>query len=138
MRLGMPFDLDARERATRGLALLRAGYLGEPNGDVTPNPEATALLFDSLRRQIDASIAPGATIQWSFTDAEPWHLQIQNGIAAAASGAAPNPDLVFHCRFQDWLDIAAGRSTPRRALLTGKVRPTGKLRMLARPPRLFG
>ncbi|MBV9003794.1 MAG: ribonucleotide-diphosphate reductase subunit beta [Solirubrobacterales bacterium] len=137
MRLGMPFDLDARERARRGLALLRAGYLGEPDGPVTPNADATALLFDSLRRQVDASIAPDATIQWSFTDAEPWHLQIQNGDAAVASGRAPNPDLIFHCRFRDWLDIAAGRTTPWRALLTGRVRPSGKLRMLTRAPRLF-
>ncbi|MBV9424297.1 MAG: ribonucleotide-diphosphate reductase subunit beta [Solirubrobacterales bacterium] len=137
MRLGMPFDLDARERARRGLALLRAGYLGEPDGPVTPNADATALLFDSLRRQVDASIAPDATIQWSFTDAEPWHLQIQNGDAAVASGRAPNPDLIFRCRFRDWLDIAAGRTTPWRALLTGRVRPSGKLRMLTRAPRLF-
>ena len=34
------------------------------------------MLFDGLRRQIDASVAPGATIQWDFTDAEPWHLRI--------------------------------------------------------------
>ena len=34
------------------------------------------MLFDGLRRQIDASVAPGATIQWDFSDAEPWHLRI--------------------------------------------------------------
>lgn len=137
MRLGMPFDVDPRERARRGLALLRAGYLGEPNGRVQPDPEATQILFDMLRRQVDTSIAPGATVQWSFTDAEPWHLEIQNGSTAVAAGAVPDPDLKFTCRFGDWLDIAAGRTTPRRALLTGKVRPSGKLRMLARAHRLF-
>src|SRR6201986_1662057 len=51
VRLGLPFDLPAPERARRGLTLLRAGYLGEPNGPVTPNSEATAILFDGLRRQ---------------------------------------------------------------------------------------
>src|SRR5947209_18045331 len=61
MRLGLPFDLPPAERARRGLTLLRAGYLGEPNGAVKPNPEATAMLFDGLRRQIDPSVAPGAT-----------------------------------------------------------------------------
>ena len=30
------------------------------------------------------------------------------------------------------------RASPIRSLLTGKVRPTGKLRMLARAPKLFG
>src|SRR6201994_870577 len=58
MRLGLPFDLPPMERARRGLTLLRAGYLGEPNGPVTPNSEATAILFDGLRRQIDPSVAP--------------------------------------------------------------------------------
>src|SRR5579859_6945735 len=32
MRVGLPFDLPAEDRARRGLAMLRAGYLGAPNG----------------------------------------------------------------------------------------------------------
>jgi ribonucleotide reductase small subunit/SCP-2 sterol transfer family protein len=138
MRLGLPFDLPPSERARRGLTLLRAGYLGEPNGPVTPSAEATALLFDGLRRQIDASVAPGATIQWDFSDAEPWHLRIDNGSTSASPGRAQHPDLTFHCRLVDWVDIAAGRTEPWRALLQRKVRPSGSLRMLLRAPKLFG
>jgi len=138
MRLGLPFDLSPAERAHRGLTLLRAGYLGERSGPVTPNPEATAMLFDGLRRQIDPSVAPGATIQWDFSDAEPWHLRIDNGHTSAAPGKAEHPDLTFHCRLADWVDIAAGRTEPWRALVAGKVRPTGRLRMLIRAPKLFG
>jgi ribonucleotide reductase beta subunit family protein with ferritin-like domain len=138
MRLGLPFDLPPAERARRGLTLLRAGYLGEPNGRVTPNPEATAMLFDGLRRQIDPSVAPGATIQWDFSDAEPWHLRIDNGNTLASPGRVEHPDLTFHCRLADWVDIAAGRTEPWRALVAGKVRPTGRLRMLIRAPKLFG
>jgi ribonucleotide reductase beta subunit family protein with ferritin-like domain len=138
LRIGLPFDLPAQERARRGLAMLRAGYLGEPNGPVTPDPETTALLFDGLRRQIDASAAPGAKIQWEFADAEPWHVRIDNGSAAASPGRVEDPDLVFHCRFRDWLDLSAGRVEPWRAVLTGRIRPRGKLRMLVRAPRLFG
>ena len=37
MRIGLPFDIPPRERADRALTLLRSGYLGEPNGHVTPN-----------------------------------------------------------------------------------------------------
>ena len=33
------------------------------------------MLLDGLRRQIDTSVAPGTTIQWNFTDAEPWHYR---------------------------------------------------------------
>jgi hypothetical protein len=138
MRIGLPFDLPAEERARRGLTLLRAGYLGEPNGHVTPDAEATALLFDGLRRQIDPSVAPGATILWDFTDAESWHLRIANGSTAAAPGRVESPDLVFRCRFDDWLDIAAGRTEPWRALVTRKVRLRGRLRVLIRAPKLFG
>jgi hypothetical protein len=139
MRLGLPFDMPATARAERGLTLLRAGYLGEPNGAVRPSPEATAMLFDGLRRQIDPSVAPGATIQWDFTDAEPWHLRIAGSGAptAVAPGRVEGADLTFHCRLQDWVDIAAGRTEPWRALVQRKVRPTGSLRMLVRSRRLF-
>ncbi|MGZ4234424.1 MAG: ribonucleotide-diphosphate reductase subunit beta [Solirubrobacteraceae bacterium] len=137
MRIGLPFDIPPRERADRALTLLRSGYLGEPNGHVTPNAEATAMLFDGLRRQLDTSIAPGATIQWNFTDAEPWHLLIDNGATAASPGRVEAPDLTFRCSFDTWLDLASGRVEPWRVIATGRMRPTGKLRMLMRAPKLF-
>jgi putative sterol carrier protein len=90
-----------------------------------------------LRRQVDTSAAPEATIQWNFTDAEPWHLEIHDGVATAATGRVEHPDLVFRCRFQDWLDLTAGRAEPWRSALTGKVRVRGNLRMLLRAPKLF-
>jgi ribonucleotide reductase beta subunit family protein with ferritin-like domain len=137
MRIGLPFDVPPRERADRALTLLRAGYLGAPNGRVVPNAEATAMMFDSLRRQLDTSIAPGATIQWEFTDAEPWHLRVDNGSSAALPGRVEDPDLKFTCRFETWLDLAAGRIDPWRAVATGKIRPRGKVRLLVRAPKLF-
>ena len=137
MRIGLPFDIPPRERADRALTLLRSGYLGAPNGHVKPNAEATAMLFDGLRRQIDTSIAPGTTIQWNFTDAEPWHLRIDNGATAASPGRVEAPDLTFRCSFDTWLDLAAGRIDPWRAVATGRMRPTGRLRLLLRAPKLF-
>ncbi len=137
MRLGLPFDLPPLERARRGLTMLRAGYLGEPGAPVTPNPEATALLFDGLRRQINSSVAPGAKILWDFSDAEPWHLQIDNRRTSVSTGPVTDPDLTFHCRLVDWIEITSGRMEPWRALLTGKVRPSGRLRMLLKAPKLF-
>ncbi len=138
LRVGMPFDLPPEERARRGLAMLRAGYLGAPNGPVTPDPEVTRLLFDGLTRQLDTSVAPGATIQWEFSDAEPWYVRIDGDRAEAEMGHATAPDLTFSCRFGDWLDLTAGRTEPWRAALTGKIRPRGKLRLLMRAPKLFG
>jgi ribonucleotide reductase beta subunit family protein with ferritin-like domain len=138
LRTGIPFDLSGAERADRALKLLRSGYLGAPNGPVKADPEATALLFDGLRRQVNAGAAPaGATIQWDFRDAEAWHMRIDNGATEVAPGRIEHADLTFHCRFGDWVDLAAGRLDPRRALLTGRIRPSGSLRMLARAPKLF-
>lgn len=137
MRVGLPFDLPPEERARRGLALLRAGYLGESNGPARLDPAVTEILFDGLRRQIDLSAAEGATILWDFTDAEPWHLRVQGGRAAIGQGRVEDPDLRLRCRFQDWVDVTAGRTDPLRAVLTGRIRPSGRLRMLLRSPRLF-
>ncbi len=133
----MAFDIPARERAQRALTMLRAGYLGAPHERVKPNPEATRLLFDGITRQLDTSAAPGATIQWEFTDAEPWYLRVENGFTAAAPGRAPHPDLTFRCRLESWLDLTSGRSDPLRAVAAGKIRVRGKLRLLVRAPRLF-
>ena len=49
----MPMDMPPRQRAERGLAMLRAGYLGERNGPPARDPEAMAVLFDSIRRSVD-------------------------------------------------------------------------------------
>jgi hypothetical protein len=137
MRIGLPFDIAPSERARRVLTLLRAGYLGEPNGAVKPDPDATALMFDGVRRSVNAAVAPGARIQWDFSDAEPWHLDLDGGEPTVAPGRIGNADLTFHCRFADWIDLVAGRTDPWKALATGRVRPRGKLRMLARAPKLF-
>jgi len=51
-----------------------------------------------------------ATIQWDFTDAEPWHLHIDNGNTSVAPGRVPHPDLTFRAQFNDWIDLTAGES----------------------------
>jgi ribonucleotide reductase beta subunit family protein with ferritin-like domain len=137
MRVGLPFDLPYEERARRALALLRAGYLGERNGHLQASPELTGLLFDSLRRQVNTELAPGATVQWDFTDAEPWHLRIDNGATSVTQGRAEHADLIFRCRLEDWIDVTAGRARPLRSLLTGRLRPSGNIRLLMRAGKLF-
>ena len=137
MRVGLPFEVPPEERARRGLAMLRAGYLGEPNGAVKPDREATEYMFDGLRRQFNTAAVPKMTIQWDFTDAEPWQLRVENGEARIIQGRADHADLVFRSRFQDWVDVVAGRADPIRMILTGKIRPRGGIRTLLRTPKLF-
>ncbi|MGH2948488.1 MAG: ribonucleotide-diphosphate reductase subunit beta, partial [Solirubrobacteraceae bacterium] len=107
----MPMDLPPRERALRGLGMLRAGYLGERNGRPARDPEAMAMLFDSIRRGVDVRRAPDGplVLQWEFPDAEPWHVRLENGATAAAPGRAPHVDVELRCRFDDWVDVVAGR-----------------------------
>jgi ribonucleotide reductase beta subunit family protein with ferritin-like domain/putative sterol carrier protein len=136
--LPFPPDISAEERAQRAIALLHAGVLGEKNGPPSRDPEIMELLFDSVKRSIDLAHAPaGATIQWDFKDAEPWMLRIDNGSTSVEQGRAPNPDLTLACRYEDWVDIVAGREDPRLAVLKGKLRPKGSVRMLLKAPKLF-
>jgi hypothetical protein len=135
----MPMDLPPRQRAERGLNMVRAGYLGPPNGAPARDPEAMAMLFDSVRRNVDLRRAPDGpfVLQWDFADAEPWHVRIDNGATAAAPGRAPHVDLELRCRFEDWVDLVAGRLDPRRAVATGRLRPRAKPRALWRARGLF-
>jgi len=135
----MPMDMPPRARAERGLAMLRAGYLGERNGPPARDPEAMCVLFDSVRRNVDLRRAPDGpfVLQWEFPDAEPWHVRLDNGATAAVPGRAPHVDLELRCRFDDWVDLVAGRLDPRKAVATGRLRPRGTPRALWRARGLF-
>jgi len=135
-----PYDLPVEERATRALAMLRAGYLGEKNGGAARDPESMALLFDSVRRAVDPRTAPDVpmTLQWEFPDAEPWHLRLDNGSTAAAAGRAPAPDVELRVGFDDFVDVIAGRLDPKRAVATRRMRVKGSPRALWRARGVFG
>src|SRR4051794_8065904 len=134
-----PLELSAGERAEYGLSMLRAGFLGPPNGAPPRDPQAMALLFSSVARAVDHRSAPAGpfTVQWEFPDAEPWHVRVENGSAAAAPGRAPHVDLELRVGYEDWVDVVAGRLDPRRALATGKLRPRGSARALWAARGLF-
>ena len=135
-----PLEMTASERADYGLAMLQAGFIGPPNGEPPRDPQALALLMTSVARAIDTRTAPAGpfTVQWEFSDAEPWHVRVDNGSTAAAAGRAPEVDLELRCRYEDWVDVVAGRLDPRRALATGKLRPHGSPRALWSARSLFG
>jgi hypothetical protein len=134
-----PLDLAPRERAERAIALLQAGILGEKTGPPSHAPEILELYFDTMARSVDTGASPdGAlTIQWDFKDVEPWHLRIADGASSADRGRLESPDVTLRCRFEDWVDIAAGREDPRLAVARGRLLPKGKLRLLLRLRKLF-
>jgi ribonucleotide reductase beta subunit family protein with ferritin-like domain len=133
-----PVDLEPRERAERAVALLHAGILGEKIGPPSREPEVLEMYFDTVRRSVDTDASPDGpiTIQWDFKDAEPWHLRIANGATSAERGRVEDPDVSLRCRFEDWVDITAGREDPRLAIAKGKLRPKG-LRTLWRMRKVF-
>src|SRR3954469_14230643 len=88
-RFPMPMDIPPRERALRGQKLLRANLIGPGDGPVDNDPEAIAIMFDTLARQADpAPVAPGTTIAWAFDDAPPWHVVLDPRGSRAVAGAA--------------------------------------------------
>jgi Ribonucleotide reductase, small chain/SCP-2 sterol transfer family len=135
-----PFDpeMPHEERAKRQIKLLRAGVLGEPNGQPEVNHEIEEILFDvvALSARTDAVDRP-VTIQWKFKDAEPWHVQIDNGSTSSGPGLADNADVTLRTSWADWVDISIRGKDARRAMLRGKLRPSGSLRQLARMPKIF-
>jgi ribonucleotide reductase beta subunit family protein with ferritin-like domain len=139
-RFPLPLDVTPRERGVRGLLLLRAGYIGPKHNWHGPDPVATELLFDQLRRAArPEALRPGTTVQWEFGDHEPWHLVVDDGATRAIRGPAPSGPhaRLRYRRFEDWIDLTAGRTDVRRLVLGRRLRPTGDPRVLLRLPHLF-
>jgi hypothetical protein len=137
----MPLDMTPYEQGMRGLELVQAGVIaGERYGRVEPTPDHQALVFDTLRRSVnpDHGLDRPTTLQWEFSDAPPWYLQIDNGATAASEGSAAAADLTFRTRYADWVEVMGGRLDPRRAMVTGRLRPRGNVRLLMRLPNILG
>jgi hypothetical protein len=136
----LPAGLTPDEQARRGLALTQAGVFGEKNGPPRRDPETMELLFDVIRRSVNAEhgLAHPVTLQWRFPDATPWRLRIDDGSVVAEPGLDPGADVVIRCRYDDWCDVIAGRSDPRRLLVTGRLRARGRLGLMLRLPRILG
>jgi ribonucleotide reductase beta subunit family protein with ferritin-like domain len=135
----MPPGLTPLELSQRGRRLAQAGVLGVREGPSMRDPETVALLFDTVRRQVNPKhgLRRPTVIQWEFTDPDipTWHLTVENGSSAVAEGAAPSPDVRLRIAWQDFVDIIGDRLTPVRALATGRMRPRGNpfgLRLLTK------
>ena len=136
-----PFDTSRphKERAKRAITLLRAGVVGEPVDEPDASPETQALLFDVMARSAHTNALDGrpVTIQWRFTDADPWYIRLDNGSSEAVHGEAPDPSLTLEASWRDWLEVSTYGGDPRRAMLRRRVKPHGSLRLLWRMQRIF-
>jgi len=137
----LPVGLSHLEISQRGRALAKAGVIGVREGPSMRDPETVALLFDTIRRQVnpDHGLKRATTFQWEFTDPDvaTWHLVVNNGSSTVEQGEAPNPDLRLRLSYQDWIDIVGERLDPLRAVATGRLRPRGNPLAIARLGKVF-
>jgi Ribonucleotide reductase, small chain/SCP-2 sterol transfer family len=137
----LPPGLSPLEVSQRGRALAKAGVIGVREGPSDRDPETLAMLFDTIRRQVNPNhgLKRPTTFQWDFTDPDvsPWHLTVQNGTSLVEQGEAPKADLRLRLSYQDWVDIVGERLDPLRAVVTGRLRPRGNPLALARLGKVF-
>ncbi|HET7177982.1 MAG TPA: ribonucleotide-diphosphate reductase subunit beta [Solirubrobacterales bacterium] len=137
-----PFDPDASEEAVaeRQVKLLLAGVTGYVNGHrPDSSPEVQRLYFDMVARSAHARAVNGSRLvyQWRFTDADPWHLVIENGSTRAEPGEAPDAALVLEASWADWIASGKPDANPLKMMLQRRIRPRGNLRELARMRKVF-
>jgi ribonucleotide reductase beta subunit family protein with ferritin-like domain len=137
----LPPGLSPLEVSQRGRALAKAGVTGVREGPSARDPETVAMVFDTIRRQVnpDHGLARPTTFQWEFLDPDiaTWHLTVNNGSSVVEQGDALSPDLRLRLRYQDWIDIVGQRLDPLRAIATGRLRPRGNPLALARLTKVF-
>jgi hypothetical protein len=138
-----PFDPEASEEeiAERQVKLMMAGILGPPDG---PRPESTPelqrLYFDIVQRVANPNAANGSRLvyQYRFTDADPWHLVLDNGSTRAEPGEVPDPDLVLEASWADFVAVGKPEANPLKMILQRRLRPRGSIREIARMRKVFG
>jgi ribonucleotide reductase beta subunit family protein with ferritin-like domain len=137
----LPPGLEPVEISQRGRELAKAGIIGVREGPSRRDPETLALLFDTIRRQVNPKhgLKRPTTFQWEFTDPDVagWHLRVDNGSSSVHEGTAPKPDLRLRVSYQDFVDIVGERLDPLRAVATGKLRPRGNPLAMKRLTQVF-
>jgi putative sterol carrier protein len=118
--------------------MLAGNYIG-PDRPVARDDETLGVVFDAIARSADPRGVPaGTTVQWAFTDADPWHVVLENGSTRAERGAAARADVTLRMTLDDFGDVIAERADPRKLLLRRRVRVRGNPRVLLRLPKVFG
>jgi putative sterol carrier protein len=132
-------SLSHEERARNQITLLKAGILGEPNGRPSSDPDAMRVYFETVARsaRTDAVNGSGLTVQWRFSDADPWHVVVDNGQTRAEAGEAADADLTFETDWKEWIDVSMHGKSPARAVLGRRLRPKGSPLALRRFSKVF-
>jgi hypothetical protein len=83
-------------------------------------------------------IPSGTTIQWDFTDMDPWYLLIEGRThKRAIQGRVAKPTVRLKLRYDDFGALVSERVRPAALMLRGRMRPWGDPRVLLKLQRLF-
>ena len=134
----VPADLTPRETATRGPLLTQAGLLGERQASAPKDAASIELVMDTVRRQLLQTNGTRLTVQFAFTDVEPWVLRLQPGGPSVERGRAAKADVTLRASWDDWLDVAGGRVNPGHAIMRGRLKPRARLSALKLLPAALG
>ncbi|MGN6275120.1 MAG: ribonucleotide-diphosphate reductase subunit beta [Solirubrobacterales bacterium] len=135
-----PPEDSEEEVAERQVKMMMAGVLGPPDGPAPDSsPETQRLYFDLISRVADPAAANGSpfVLQWRFTDAEPWHLVLDNGSTRAEAGEAPSPNVTIESSWADWILNGKPDTNRLKLMLQRRIRPRGKIRDIARLRKVF-
>lgn len=137
----LPFfdpDMPYETRVQRAFVMQRANFF-DSSRPIKNDPQALEYFFELVQHSVSPNhgLKKPTTLQWKFSDAEPWNLTINNGTAEAARGEAAKPDITFNTDLATWIGLTNGSVSPGRALMSRKLKPSGKLRTLAAVPRIF-
>jgi hypothetical protein len=96
---------------------------------------AFSLLY---RRDIGGSLRATLVFRVSGPGGGEWHVRLSPETATSGEGAAKAPRLVIHLRAtDDFCRMVTGRTNLPVAVLSGRLRPRGDLRLFLRMSRLF-
>jgi hypothetical protein len=138
-----PFDheMSEDEVAKRQVKMLMAGIVGtEPNSRrPESSPELQRLYFDVIARSADPTAANGSPLvyQWRFSDADPWHVVVDNGSTRAEPGEAPSPNLTLESTWADWIACGNPEGSALKMMVSRRLKPRGHVRELARMRKVF-
>jgi hypothetical protein len=138
----LPFldpDVTHEQRAERAFVMQRAGFFSGGTEPFKNDPLALQYYFELIEQSVSPNhgLKRPTTIQWEFSDADPWHLTINNGNTHAAAGLAPSADVTFNTDLGTWIGVSTGAQPIGKALLRRKLKPKGNLRTLASLPKVF-
>jgi putative sterol carrier protein len=137
-----PFDpgMSEEDVADNQVKLMMGGILGPPDAVPESTPDLQRLYFNVVERVANPKAANGSPLvyQWRFTDADPWHLVIDNGSTRAEPGEAPNPTVTMEASWKDFVATGKPEANPLKMILTRRIRPRGSIREIARMRKVFG